>query len=449
MSRLFLCLCLVFSASVLHAQNGRTTQTDTLPINELKTFNDVFLLIKQNYVDEVSDAELINNAIRGMLSGLDPHSTFLSLKDFSNFENSTTGRFGGVGLEVTMENGFIKVISPIANSPAAEAGIQSGDVIIRIDNESIQGLDLEQAVQRMRGEPNTVVNFTVLRDGEDVPIDFQLTRQFVKTQSIVSRLFDNHYGYIYISQFQLPTGNDLRLAINELKQRGDLYGLVLDLRNNPGGVLSGAINVSDAFLEDGVIVSTKGRNDASQSLVRATPGDIMAGKPIVVLINSGSASASEIVAGALQDNQRAVIMGTTSFGKGSVQNILQLSNQDAVKLTTARYFTPNDRSIQATGIEPDIVVTPLKLEASSTPDFTFTESTLQGHLESGANDSPSEIDELSTDNSLNNSADNQDANADAPATPQNSTPSASLATQDYVLYEALSLLKALQVIQQN
>lgn len=447
MSKFFFCLCLIFTVSVLHAQNINNTEINTLPIDELKTFNDVFLLIKQNYVDDISDAELINNAIRGMLSGLDPHSTFLSVKDFNNFEDSTTGRFGGVGLEVTMENGFIKVISPIANSPAADAGIQSGDIIIRIDNESIQGLDLEQAVKRMRGEPDTVVNFTVLREGQDVPIDFQLTRQFVKTQSIISRLFDNHYGYIYISQFQLPTGNDLRLAINKLKQRGDLYGLVLDLRNNPGGVLSGAINVSDAFLEDGIIVSTKGRNDASQSLVRATPGDIMQGKPIVVLINSGSASASEIVAGALQDNQRAVIMGTTSFGKGSVQNILQLSNQDAVKLTTARYYTPNDRSIQATGIEPDILVTPLKLEAGSSPNFTFTESSLQGHLDSG--DKETTLSTAMTEPSSNQEQNNKEGESGDIGASQNDTPSTTLATQDYVLYEALSLLKALQVIQQN
>lgn len=402
----------------LSLQSFAQDKQATLPIEELKTFNDVFLLIKQNYVDDISDAELINSAIKGMLSELDPHSTFLTRNDYTNLESSTTGRFGGVGLEVTMDNGFIKVISPIANTPAAEAGIQSGDLIIRIDEKSIQGLDLDDAVELMRGEPNTKVNFTVIREGNDVPLNFELTRQYVKTASVRSRHIEGGYGYIYISQFQLPTGNDVRQAIGKLQNEKNINGLVLDLRNNPGGVLTGAINVSDAFLNKGVIVSTKGRTNDSRSLVRATPGDVLNGKPIVVLINSGSASASEIVAGALQDNKRAIIMGTTSFGKGSVQNIMELSNNSAVKLTTARYYTPSDKSIQAKGIVPDIIVKPLELKDNARASFTVSEASLKGHLDNTAD--KDKRDKKSNDDNL--------------------------ATQDYVLYEALNILKALNVV---
>lgn len=411
--RIFIVIFLLFS-SLCFADE----QKDTLPIDELKKFSDIFMLIKQSYVDDISDSELMNSAIKGMLSGLDPHSTFLTNEDYEDLEDSTSGHFGGVGLEVTMENGFVKVISPIANSPASEAGIESGDLIIRIDEQTIQGLSLDEAVKLMRGEPGTTVTFTIIRKGNDVPQTFELTRQLVKSASVYSKYIDKDYGYIHISQFQLPTGRDVRQAILNLQKHKTLNGLILDLRNNPGGVLTGAINVSDAFLNDGIIVSTKGRYKNASSVIHATPGDILNGKPIVVLINSGSASAAEIVAGALQDNKRAIVMGNTSFGKGSVQNVLELGDNTAVKLTTARYYTPNDTSIQAKGITPDIIVDALKLEDKDQKySLNITEASLKGHL------------------------DNTDDKEQATNKEQTI-----LATKDYILYEAVNLLKALNIV---
>ncbi|HET8730162.1 MAG TPA: S41 family peptidase [Moraxellaceae bacterium] len=355
-----------------------------LPLDDLRTFVEVFERVRASYVEPVDDRTLFENAIRGMLSSLDPHSAYLDSKDFGELQDATTGEFEGIGLDVGMEEGVVKVVSPIDESPAAKAGIRAGDYIIKIDGKSVQGMTLSEAVDLMRGKPGTKLMLTVLRKGEE-PRDLEVTRARVEVSSVKARVIQPGILAIRISQFQMHTGRDLRREIEKLKadSKTPVTGLVLDLRNNPGGVLDGAIAVSDLFLDSGRIVSTRGRTPESEQVFSATPGDILPGVPMAVLVNGGSASASEIVAGALQDNHRAFIVGTTTFGKGSVQTVLPLTAGKGIKLTTARYYTPSGRSIQAQGIKPDIEVPPAQVNVAEGADL-FRESDLQRHLDNDA-----------------------------------------------------------------
>ncbi|MEY3650929.1 MAG: Carboxy-terminal-processing protease [Pseudomonadota bacterium] len=346
-----------------------------LPLDELRTFAEVYGKIKSDYVESVEDKKLINEAINGMLTGLDPHSSFLDVEGFKDLQAGTQGEFGGLGIEVGMEDGLVKVISPIEDSPAFKAGIKSGDLIMQLDEKLVKGMSLNDAVKIMRGKPNTPIKLTVLRKGENKPLYITLTRAIIKTQSVKYKLSEPNYPYLRITQFQEHTGEDLAKAIKTLREqnKGPFKGLVLDLRNNPGGLLNAAVGVSGAFIpKDALVVYTEGRTPDAKMQLTANPSNYARGGesadylkdlpadikniPMVVIVNGGSASASEIVAGALQDHKRAVIMGTQSFGKGSVQTILPMNNGTAIKLTTARYFTPNGRSIQAKGIVPDIIV---------------------------------------------------------------------------------------------
>ena len=321
----------------------------TLPVEELRTFSDVFGRIKNDYVESVEDKELLENAIRGMLTGLDPHSSYLDVDQFKELQVGTTGQFGGLGIEVGMEDGFVKVIAPIDDTPAKRAGVEAGDLIIRLDDTPVKGMSLNDAVKVMRGKPGTDIVLTIVREGMDKPLQITITRDIIKVKSVKSRMLEPGLGYLRVSQFQSKTADYLDDAVAKLKKEsgGSLNGLILDLRNNPGGVLNGAVAVSDAFLSKGLIVYTEGRIADSSLRFNATPDDVLDGAPMVVLVNQGSASASEIVAGALQDHKRAIIMGAQTFGKGSVQTILPLSGGTALKLTTARYYTPSGRSIQA------------------------------------------------------------------------------------------------------
>ncbi len=407
----------------------RNAGSHALPLEQMRTFTDVFSRIKSDYVEEVSDDELLEYAIRGMLNGLDPHSAYLNAEEFNELRIGTTGEFGGLGIEVGMEDGFVKVVSPIDDTPAQRAGMQSGDLIIRLDDTPVKGLNLNDAVKLMRGKPGSIIRLTVIREGEDKPLNIDIKRDIIKVTSVKNRMLDENYGYVRISNFQTKTTADMLKAIRKMKKETEsLDGLVLDLRNNPGGVLSGAVGVSDAFLNNGMIVYTDGREADNKLRYDATQGDILDGKPLVVLVNGGSASASEIVAGAMQDHQRAIIMGTKTFGKGSVQTIQDLQTGGAVKLTTSRYFTPKGRSIQALGIEPDIVNKPAtwnKPEEES--DFKpLTESSLSGHL---SNEEELTAEEKKAEEEKNK-ADN-------------------LVFDDYQLYEALNLLKGLTILEKQ
>ena len=355
-----------------------------LPLNELRNFSDIFARVKTDYVEDVDDKTLLENAIRGMLTGLDPHSSYLNVDEYKELKIGTTGKFGGLGIQVGMEDGFVKVISPIDDTPAFRAGIESGDLIIRLNEKSVKGMTLNDAVKIMRGDPGTDIKLTVIREGADKPLPFTVTRDIISVKSVKSRILEPGYGYIRISNFQSKTARDLVSELSNLKKenKSELKGLVLDLRNNPGGVLSAAADVSDAFINDGKLVFTKGRIANSDFEFNAKPGDIMNGSPVVVLINGGSASASEIVAGALQDHNRAVIMGSKSFGKGSVQTIQELRSGGAVKITTARYFTPSGRSIQGEGITPDIILERYKVTDSKddVSSLRIKESDLSGSI---------------------------------------------------------------------
>lgn len=397
-----------------------------LPLKELRTFSEIFEKIKTDYVEPVGDSALLESAIRGMLSGLDPHSTYLDAEAFQELQVGTTGEFGGLGIEVGMEDGFVKVISPIDDTPAQHAGVLAGDLIVRIDETPVKGLTLNEAVNLMRGKPGTDIVLTIVREGQEKPLKITVTRAIIQVKGVKSRLLEAGYGYVRITQFQTHTGENLVEALSELKKlnKGELKGLVLDLRNNPGGVLGAAVSVSDAFLEDGLIVYTEGRVKDSQLKFKATPTDMMKGAPLIVLVNSGSASASEIVAGALQDHKRAIIMGERTFGKGSVQTILPMNNGSALKLTTARYFTPAGRSIQAEGIVPDIELEPVKVAAAEPNTDRIKESDLTGHLENG-----------------NGAKDKETASKTAGKEKEEK-----LATADYQLYEALNLLKGLAIL---
>ncbi len=365
-----------------------------LPVDELRAFTEVFGAIKQNYVEPVEDKKLITEAINGMLSGLDPHSAYLDADAFKELQVGTQGQFGGLGIEVGMEDGFVKVVSPIEDTPAFRAGIKPGDLIIRLDDTPVKGMTLADAVKRMRGKPNTKITLTISRKGETRPIVVTLTRAVIRVQSVKSKIIEPGYGWVRVSQFQESTTEHLvRHVANLYKQEGALKGLVLDLRNDPGGLLYGAVAISAAFLPDkALVVSTDGRTEDAKKKFFATPDDYLRGMredvlkglpaaaktvPMVVLVNGGSASASEIVAGALQDHKRATVIGTQTFGKGSVQTIMPLGNSTAIKLTTARYYTPNGRSIQAKGITPDIICE----EPGASAAARLRESDLERHLE--------------------------------------------------------------------
>jgi len=393
-----------------------------LPLDELRTFADVFNQIRAGYVEEIDDSTLLDYAIQGMLSGLDPHSVYMNKNDFNELREGTSGEFTGLGLEVGMVDGYITIISPIDGSPAAAAKLQSGDVILKLDNAPVQGMTLNEAIERMRGPKGSKIELTIGRPGDSQPFTVTLERDTIKMASVRSRLLEPGYGYIRIAQFQLATGDDVAAALDKLLAKGPLKGLVLDLRNNPGGVLSASVSVAGLFLDGGPVVYTEGRLPNSDMHFDAEPGDATDGAPLVVLINAGSASASEIVAGALQDRGRAVVMGSDSFGKGSVQTILPLSEDRAIKLTTARYFTPNGRSIQAEGIVPDILVERAQVTAYNSDD-QITEADLSGHLDNGNGDSDARKSRASSAKAANQ-----------------------LLATDNQLYEALTLLKGINIL---
>ena len=404
--------------------------TVTLPYEELRAFTEVFGRIKSDYVEPVSDKKLLEDAIKGMLAGLDPHSAYLDPEQYNDLKVGTTGQFGGLGIEVTMEDGFVKVVSPIDDTPAQKAGMEAGDLVIRLDEKPVKGMTLAEAVKLMRGKPGSDILLTVIREGEDAPLKITITRDIIKVKSVKSRIIEKNYGYLRISSFQSRTGKSVVDAVAKLKKenKGNLNGLVLDLRNNPGGVLNAAVEVSDAFLEKGLIVYTEGRIKNSEMRFNAAPGDVVDGVPVVVLVNAGSASASEIVAGALQDHKRAIIMGEKSFGKGSVQTILPTNGTAAIKLTTARYYTPSGRSIQAEGIKPDIVLAKVKLESLKASGFTpVKESDLSHHLGNGK-EKGKEKEEVKS-KTKNEKEEEQ-----------------SLDMRDYALHEAVTLLKGLSIL---
>ncbi|MDD1014017.1 S41 family peptidase [Pseudomonas rubra] len=393
-----------------------------LPLEELRTFAEVMDRIKAAYVEPVDDKTLLENAIKGMLSNLDPHSAYLGPEDFLELQESTSGEFGGLGIEVGMEDGFIKVVSPIDETPASRAGIEAGDLIVKINGQPTRGQTMTEAVDKMRGKVGEKITLTLVRDGGN-PFDVTLARAVIQVKSVKSQMLEDGYGYIRITQFQVKTGEEVGKALAKLRKDNGkkLRGLVLDLRNNPGGVLQSAVEVADHFLTKGLIVYTKGRIANSELRFSADPADASEGVPLVVLINGGSASASEIVAGALQDQKRGVLMGTDSFGKGSVQTVLPLNNDRALKITTALYFTPNGRSIQAQGIVPDIEVRRAKITAEQDSE-NFKEADLQGHLGNG-----------------NGGADRPSGKGgSAKPRPQD---------DDYQLSQALSLLKGLSITQ--
>src|SRR5499433_4000659 len=367
---------------MLDGARAQTADADTY--RQLSLFGDVFERLRADYVEKPDDRKLIESAINGMLAGLDPHSSYMDSKSFRDIQVQTRGEFGGLGIEVTMEDGLLKVVAPIDDTPAANAGVMANDIITKLDNEQVHGLTLSQAVEKMRGPVNTKIKLTIMRKGQDKAIDVTIVRDVIRVKSVRSHSEGDDVGYIRVTQFNEQTTDGLKKAISDLtSQLGSdkIKGFVIDLRNNPGGLLDQAISVSDAFLDKGEIVSTRGRNAEETQRFNARPGDLTKGKPIIVLINGGSASASEIVAGALQDQKRATVIGTRSFGKGSVQTIIPLgSGNGALRLTTARYFTPSGRSIQAKGIEPDIKLlqeVPSDLKARTN---TEGEASLRGHL---------------------------------------------------------------------
>jgi carboxyl-terminal processing protease len=345
---------------------GAASPNSAETYKQLNLFGEVFERVRADYVDDVSDNSLVESAINGMLTSLDPHSNYLNTKNFNDMKVQTRGEFGGLGIEVSMENGLVKVVSPIDDTPAARAGLKPGDLITHLDGEPVQGMTLPEAVEKMRGPVSSEIKLTIRREGRD-PFDVKLIRATIRIQSVRSHLEGDNIGYIRVTTFNEQTDTGLNNAMKNLKQQAGnkLVGVILDLRNNPGGLLDQAVAVSDAFLEKGEIVSTRGRRGEDAQRYNARAGDIAGGLPVVVLINGGSASASEIVAGALQDHHRAILLGTRSFGKGSVQTIIPLPGHGAMRLTTARYYTPSGRSIQAKGIDPDIVVEAAKIEKTS------------------------------------------------------------------------------------
>lgn len=421
-----LLLCTWFVSSITLSQESESKEpknVSVLPLEDLQVFTRAYDHIRKSYVTEIDDRTLLEYAIRGMLDELDPHSSYLDASSFEDLQVNTTGEFGGLGIEVGMEDGFIKVIAPIDETPAARAGVEAGDLIIKLDNVSVKGLTLDEAVDKMRGPKGSELTITIVRDGVDGPFDITIERDTIKVRSVRAKLKEDHFAYIRIAQFQIHTGNDVAKEFDKLsKQAEELHGVILDLRNNPGGVLQASVEVADHFLEEGLIVYTEGRQEDSNSRYEAKPGDITQGLPIVVLINDGSASASEIVAGALQDHGRALILGTQSFGKGSVQSIIPVASERALKLTTALYYTPSGRSIQAEGIAPDIPVERVKVTAVRQKSG-INEAGLSGHLENQKSKSKKKSDHSSDNTELQNT--------------------------DSQLYEAITMLRGLNLLQKR
>jgi carboxyl-terminal processing protease len=432
-----------------------------LPVKELRAFTDVFARIKSDYVEPVDDKKLITSAINGMLEGLDPHSAYLDAEAFKDLQVGTQGEFGGLGIEVGMEDGFVKVVSPIEDTPAYRAGLKTGDLIIKLDDTPVKGMNLNDAVKLMRGKPGTQIKLTILRKGDQKPFVVTITRAVIKIRSVKFKLIEPGYGYVRITQFQEHTGELLAEALQKMykENKGPLKGLILDLRNDPGGLLNGAVAVGAAFLKpDSLVVYTEGRAEDSkmrltasrENYLRPMEADYLKNLPegvknvpMVVLVNGGSASASEIVAGALQDHKRAVIMGTRTFGKGSVQTILPLGNDTAIKLTTARYYTPSGRSIQAKGIEPDI-----KVEDPNNPvdeDFGIREADLAKHLENpqGGEEKPAEPARVPEKDSI------PEDNGGKKPEFKPLEPGEVVSKNDYQVNQALNLLKGISIIQGN
>jgi carboxyl-terminal processing protease len=421
-------------SSVFAGSDKNTVAASPLPLEDLRAFTEVFGKVKSDYVESVEDKDLLENAIKGMLSGLDPHSSYLNREEFKEMRIGTDGKFGGLGIEVSMENGFVKVISPIDDTPAQRAGVMAGDVIVRLDDTPVKGMTLNEAVKIMRGKPGTDILLTIVREGEEGPLKITITRDIIRIKSVRSKTLEPGYGYIRISQFQSATGTSMRKVISELKKENDgkLKGMVLDLRNNPGGVLNASVSVADAFIKKGKIVYTEGRVKDSLLTFNASPNDLLKGAPIVVLVNGGSASASEIVAGALQDHHRAIIMGTKTFGKGSVQTIMPMNNGAALKITTARYFTPSGRSIQAEGIEPDIIVEQLQISKKEDSKVQrLREADLRDHLENGNGKKSADSVKGDKDAAKKEEADEKEK-----------------LKNDYQLNEALNLLKGVYIVEQ-
>ena len=394
-----------------------------LPLNELRIFAEVFNRVSASYVEEIDDRTLLESAIKGMLSQLDPHSAYLDKESFTRLQETTTGNYGGLGLEVGLEDGFVKVITPMDDTPADKAGIEAGDLIMQLNEKPIRGMSLPEAIDSMRGEPGSEIKLMILREGDSAPSEVTLVREVIKVPSVRQRFLEEGYGYVRIAQFQSRTGSEVAQAVNELvEEEGALKGLVIDLRNNPGGILQSAVEVSDIFVDNGLIVYTTGRISNSELRFNATTPDKIEGVPIVVLVNQGTASASEIVAGALQDHGRAIIMGTSTFGKGSVQTILPLNNEKAIKLTTALYYTPSGRSIQAEGIIPDIWVDRSTVTRIKRGPWRPIEKNLPKHLE-------------------NNNEESVEKTRDRA--------NLELARQDYQLNEALTLHKGLNIFSKS
>jgi len=412
MSKSLLILFILLCGSGAQAADEANNDDARMPLEELRHFTQAFDQIRQAYVEEIDDRELLEMAISGLLSSLDPHSVYLNEDDFKDLEEHTTGEFGGLGIEVGMEGGFIKVITPIDGTPAERAGIQAGDLIIKLDDQLVQGMTLGEAIEIMRGPKGSKLTLTVVRPNRDGPFEVEVVRDIIQVHSIRSRMLEPGFAYVRIAQFQENTGVEFSDTLSKLTEEHRLKGLVLDLRNNPGGLLNASVEVADAVLDEGLVVYTEGRLPSAGNQYYAKPGDLLDGLPIVVLINEGSASAAEILAGALQDHRRALILGTSSFGKGSVQTVIPLSNNRGIKLTTARYFTPNKRSIQAEGIHPNIVVKPAEVRLLESRQ-QIKEANLAGHL----------------------------TNEETPQAEE----SEDLSQEDNQLYEALNLLKGLDI----
>ncbi len=427
------CLAIVITLLCMSPQISQASdENDTY--RQLNLFGDVFERVRSEYVDDVTDKELIEAAINGMLTDLDPHSSFLNKDDFKDMQVQTKGEFGGLGIEVTMEDGLVKVVSPIDDTPAYRAGVEAGDLVSHIDGEQVMGLTLSEAVEKMRGRVGTKIVITVLREKTDA-FDIEIVRDIIKIQSVRQRV-EGNVGYIRLTTFNEQTQPGLEKAIKEISEElnDKVIGYVLDMRNNPGGLLDQAISVSDSFLERGEIVSTRGRHSEDNTKAMATPGDLVNGLPVVVLVNGGSASASEIVAGALQDHHRAVVMGTKTFGKGSVQTIVSLGGSGAMRLTTSRYYTPSGRSIQAKGIEPDIIVETAKIEKI---DVEYSS-------EKDLKDSLENTDETK-ENDTETVKDKDDKSADADKDDTETKDK----VEDYQLARAIDLLNGVSFFQKN
>jgi carboxyl-terminal processing protease len=448
----------IFLTLQIPAFAERAEPAPGLPLEDLRLFAEVFNTIKQGYVEPVEDKKMIANAISGMLSRLDPHSSYIDTDSFKEFQISTQGEFGGLGIEVGMEEGLVRVIAPIEDTPAHRAGIRSGDLIFKIDGELVKGQTLNDAVKKMRGKPDTKIHISILRQGENKPMELTLTREIIKVQSVKSKRLESGYGWVRITQFQENTVSMLVKHLTDLYKTDELKGLVLDLRNDPGGFLHSAVGVSAAFLQpEARVVSTNGRAPDSRQEYRAIPADYLRGTglnsdplktlpaaiksvPLVVLVNGGSASASEIVAGAMQDHKRAIVMGTQTFGKGSVQTVLPLPGEAAIKLTTARYYTPNGRSIQAKGIEPDIHV---EENPSTQPRAAYLrEADLMGHLVNDRSNNEDTTKDTSKTGVPEQGKDKDKENEPPASQMEYASPS------DYQFQQAINLLKGLNIAQQ-